>query len=108
MLKLDTFFGIIFILMIMAAVYFVENLVNDLRSNISENNYTIREYKQDIHVLTAEWSYLNNPDRLRKLAVQFLNQDFSAQVKFADIKSVPMTSSVITQTDKDASATVNR
>ncbi|MEM0977704.1 MAG: cell division protein FtsL [Pseudomonadota bacterium] len=44
--------------------------------------YQIADRREAISVLTAEWAYLNRPDRLRKLA----------DMNFERLKLIPMTS----------------
>ena len=45
--------------------------VQDLEHEIQSLNRRIVESREAIHVLDAEWSYLNDPARLRKLAAQY-------------------------------------
>lgn len=46
--------------------------VNDGRTKLTSINDDIRKEDETIRVLQAEWSYLNQPDRLEKLAKQYL------------------------------------
>ena len=43
-----------------------------------------------IRVLEAEWTYLNDPERLRELSAQYLGFGVPAVVNIADIGSLPM------------------
>jgi hypothetical protein len=43
-----------------------------------------------IRVLEAEWTYLNDPERLRELSAQYLGFGVPAVVNIADINSLPM------------------
>ena len=49
---------------------------------VTELRYQIADRREAITVLTAEWAYLNRPDRLRKLV----------EVNFETLKLIPMTS----------------
>lgn len=53
------------------------------------NTATLREQNQ-IHVLEAEWSYLNQPQRLEELNERFVHLKPINPVQFASIASIPM------------------
>jgi len=53
------------------------------------NAATLREQNQ-IHVLEAEWSYLNQPQRLEELNERFVHLKPINPVQFASIASIPM------------------
>ena len=53
------------------------------------NAATLREQNQ-IHVLAAEWSYLNQPQRLEELNERFVYLKPINPVQFAAIASIPM------------------
>jgi hypothetical protein len=46
--------------------------VQALESQLTELNRSIRDREEAIRVLRAEWSYLNEPDRLTTLAARYL------------------------------------
>lgn len=50
------------------ATFIMKNRVQDLEKELSRINKTISEDLKTIHILKAEWSHLNNPERLRNLA----------------------------------------
>lgn len=43
-----------------------------LRKSLNETNSKIEKCQDDMRVLGAEWSYLNDPKRLRKLCEKYL------------------------------------
>ncbi|MFQ5764277.1 MAG: hypothetical protein ACE5GT_05060 [Rhodospirillales bacterium] len=53
-------------------LFVVKYQVQDLEEQLTELNRAITEDRQAIHVLKAEWSYLNEPTRLRDLAKRYL------------------------------------
>jgi hypothetical protein len=53
------------------------------------NTATLREQNQ-IHVLEAEWSYLNQPQRLEELNERFVHLKPINPVQYAGIASIPM------------------
>ena len=53
-------------------LFFIKHEVKDLESRLSAVNHDIQRNQEDIHVLKAEWSFLNDPVRLRDLAERHL------------------------------------
>ncbi len=54
------------------ALFSVKYQVQDLEQELDALNRSIAADRQAIHVLNAEWSHLNNPDRLRVLSDRYL------------------------------------
>ena len=53
---------------ISVALFSVKYQVQDLEDDLNSLNRSIIMERQSIHVLNAEWSHLNNPERLGNLA----------------------------------------
>jgi hypothetical protein len=49
-------------------LYKVKYQVQALKIEIAETARALEQEKQSLHVVAAEWAYLNRPDRLRDLA----------------------------------------
>ena len=63
----------VFILMCSAfGVFQVKYRVQDLRKDLTEINRQLEQEHDAIHILKAEWSYLNQPDRLRNIVHRHL------------------------------------
>ncbi|MEL0107128.1 MAG: hypothetical protein VW802_09310 [Rhodospirillaceae bacterium] len=54
-------------------VFAVKYQVQDLEHELRTLNRDIKANERSIHVLNAEWSHMNNPARLRRLAERHLN-----------------------------------
>ncbi|HER27062.1 MAG TPA: hypothetical protein ENI69_08130 [Rhodospirillales bacterium] len=54
------------------ALFTIKYRVQDLEQELTSLNKSIFQERQSLHVLKAEWSYLNNPQRLRDLAERYL------------------------------------
>ncbi len=52
--------------------FILKNRVHDLESELSRINREIQTDAKQIQVLKAQWSQLNNPSRLRKLASEHI------------------------------------
>jgi cell division protein FtsL len=48
--------------------FVMKNYVADLEKELVQINQKINDDVKSIHILKAEWSHLNNPERLRNLA----------------------------------------
>lgn len=51
----------------------MKNKVQELENELSAINANIQNDIKSIHVLKAEWSHLNNPTRLRSLAMKHIS-----------------------------------
>ncbi len=51
----------------------IKNRVQELSKELSEIDQQIKEEREFINILNAEWAYLNNPERLAKLANKHLD-----------------------------------
>ena len=51
----------------------MKNQVQNLEKQLNIINTNIREDIKTIHILKAEWSHLNNPSRLKKLATKHIS-----------------------------------
>jgi hypothetical protein len=54
-------------------VYLVKYSVQDVQRNVAEIKRDLAVEKESLHLLNAEWAYLNRPDRLRYLADKHLD-----------------------------------
>lgn len=54
------------------AVFYVSQTVEGLERELALQQRTILKQQEAIHVLEAEWSYLNRPERISLLAERFL------------------------------------
>lgn len=52
--------------------FVMKNYVADLEKELTQINAKINEDVRSIHILKAEWSHLNNPERLRNLATKHI------------------------------------
>ena len=55
------------------ALFQVKFGVQNLHREMTELKRQLEHEKNSVHVLKAEWAYLNKPDRLQYLAEKFLN-----------------------------------
>ena len=53
--------------------FILKNQVHELENELSKINKEIQTDAKNIQVLKAQWSHLNNPTRLRKLAAEHIS-----------------------------------
>lgn len=66
-------------------LFYTTQQVTDGRQNLAELQKNIQEEEETLRVLQAEWSYLNQPDRLEKLSQQYLNLQPAKPRQFVDL-----------------------
>ena len=64
--------------------------VNDGRQRLAVLTADIQEEEESLRVLQAEWSYLNQPDRLEKLSREYLQLSPMKGQQFARTGSIPL------------------
>jgi cell division protein FtsL len=55
------------------ALFHIKYQVSKLEQDYHQTQKRIKETKETIHILKAEWSHLNDPKRLQELATKYLN-----------------------------------
>ncbi len=79
---------------VMAVMVFqMKYAVQELEGDLAEVNAQILEDQEAIHVLRAEWSYLNRPERIAGLAERFLGLDPEVEpqrVSLNDLGDLPL------------------
>jgi len=64
--------------------------VNDGRQRLAALTQDIKTEEESLRVLQAEWSYLNQPDRLEKLSREYLKLSPMKGQQFARTDSIPL------------------
>ena len=70
-------------------LYHLQNQVQALEDELFRVNRTILAEQESIHVLRAEWSYLNPPARLQALASRHLDLQPTKPSQLGTIASLP-------------------
>jgi hypothetical protein len=72
MIRTTTLMSLLLGAVLTAVLFSLEYQVRSLEDELAAFDRSIVVESQAIHVLKAEWSYLNDPWRLRRLAERFL------------------------------------
>lgn len=87
-MRLGTLLWAAFIVATVVALYQVEQEVRGLEERFATIDRQVIHNREAIHILQAEWSYLNDPRRLGELARRYLELApviASQLVRFADL-----------------------
>ena len=85
-MRQTTLITLLSVCVMMVALFYLEHEVTTLEEELESLNKTIVSDQEAIHVLRAEWSHLNDTDRLRELAEKYLALE---PVRPAQIIAVP-------------------
>ncbi len=72
MFRYSNFIGVFIAILVGGGLFSVKYRVNNLENELLEVYNEIDRSQQSIHLLKAEWTYLNNPKRLQNLSKKYL------------------------------------
>ena len=81
---------IMFTLVIGSYYFVLTNNVQNLEKQLAEINHDIENDIRDIHILEADWSELNNPERLKNLAGKYISLDFIKPEQIINYSALPL------------------
>ena len=70
-------------------LYLVKYSVQGVQRDVATLKQQLATEKESLHLLNAEWAYLNRPDRLRQLADRHLDLVPLDSRQIEDINSIP-------------------
>lgn len=66
-------FTMVIVIVTAVGMFTLKNQVQVLEKELNNINISIKNDVQTIHILKAEWSHLNTPQRLRSLAAKYID-----------------------------------
>ncbi len=85
----STFLWLALAIIVGFGLFHVKYQVQDLEEELARLNAAILKEQQQIHVLRAEWSYLNTPSRLEELAARHLDLGPVETAQIGSVSSLP-------------------
>jgi len=70
-------------------LYRVKYEVQNLHAQVKETERELEAEREALHVVAAEWAYLNRPERLRQLSSKYLSSSGLTVDQIAEIESIP-------------------
>jgi hypothetical protein len=89
MTRAVTIIGLFLTILIGTGTYWVSHEVERLEKRYAEIQSDILAEQESIHVLQAEWSYLNNPERIERLSREYLSLAQIDVLQMASIDDLP-------------------
>lgn len=80
-------FGLV--LVVAVAIFVLKYEVQTLEDDLAARQQEIQDHKQAIHVLKAEWTFLNDPTRLKRLGAEHLELAPADPSRIVAIDAVP-------------------
>ena len=87
--KLSTLLWMLVIVVAAFMLYKVKYQVQALKTQVAETTHELEQEKQAMHVVAAEWAYLNRPERLQKLAEKYLHAKEMTVGQIAEVEAIP-------------------
>lgn len=80
-----------FVVIVVASfmLYRVKYEVQSLRAQIKDTARELEQEKEAMHVVAAEWAYLNRPERLQQLASKYLASAGVTVQQVAEVEAIP-------------------
>jgi len=97
--------AVVWLLLVLAAsggLYHIKHMVQGLEQELEELNRAVLREQEAIHVLKAEWSYLNRPEVLAELAAEHLDLGPIPAGRIATVDSLPLNLPALAATEPGA------
>ena len=102
MIRRSTVFWTVLLVAVATGLYVLKNRVHDLEDRLQRLNREIIAEQEAIHVLKAEWAYLNQPARLDDLARRHLGLVPESAKQVIDLADLPLQGEAATVADAPA------
>lgn len=89
MIRLSSVIWVVVIALSAFGLYSVKFKVQTLRTQIAQVQQQLEVERESANVVAAEWTYLNRPDRLQKLAAAHLQTREVTVEQIAEVAAIP-------------------
>lgn len=70
-------------------LYLVKYGVQDVQQKVAETQTALKKERDALHLLGAEWAYLNRPERLKELSARYLELQPVTSSQFVSFQALP-------------------
>jgi cell division protein FtsL len=88
MISRSALFGVLISTCIAVCLFQLKHKVNEQERELAQIHSKMHKTQEAIHILQAEWSYLNEPGRLQKLAEKHLKLAPSDAVQLVSYENI--------------------
>lgn len=103
MIRRSTLLWLIAAILVGCGLYQLKYEVQAKEERLARLNRQIQQEQEAIHVLAAEWAFLNRPDRLAELSKRHLELTPVEPAQFSKVAAIPEKSLVLVAADGEAS-----
>ncbi len=82
-------------------LYKVKYQVQTLKNEVASTSRELEHEREALHVVNAEWAYLNRPQRLQQLAAKYLASTDLTVNQIAEVEEIPFPAQSVAAADKD-------
>ena len=93
MMNIRILINMVCVAVLAVGLYLVKYSVQDVQREVAGMKTQLAAEKESLHLLNAEWAYLNRPDRLRQLANRHLEMAPLDSRKIGAIGALPVAAS---------------
>ncbi|MBY0408323.1 MAG: hypothetical protein K2Q01_11590 [Rickettsiales bacterium] len=88
-MKFSTLLWMLVIVVASFMLYKVKYQVQALKDEVAELSRELEHEREALHVVNAEWAYLNRPARLQRLASKYLAATDLTVSQIAEVEEIP-------------------
>lgn len=70
-------------------LYLVKYRVQDVAREVAASEQALKKERDAVHLLGAEWAYLNRPERLKQLSQRYLELQPVSSAQFVSFHALP-------------------
>ncbi|MDX1974170.1 MAG: hypothetical protein SFT92_00685 [Rickettsiales bacterium] len=100
MARISTIVWLLIIVVATFSLYLVKYQVHAIRQQITDISKQLEVEKEGLHVVAAEWAYLNRPQRLQNLSSKYLGNTGLTVDRVADLEAIPFSATLAQKTEK--------
>lgn len=89
MRRISLFVWVVVVAVGLFMLYRVKYEVQTMHAQVEETARELEMEREALHVVAAEWAYLNRPERLRQLADKYLSSAGVTVDQIAELEAIP-------------------
>ena len=101
--KISTVLWMVLLVFAFSGLYAVKYKVRSVKAEVTTAEKQLFDEQRNLHVLTAEWAYLNRPERLKALSAKYLDIKPIKGQQIAEFSSIPYAKSDVAKQDTSVS-----